>query len=143
WDYHTTHDAQTGLPNLDYLLEKMDAALAHTPACSLLYLDVANIDAIGEYHGIAGALHALRAVAEKILNCMRPEDVAARIHGGAFLALIVEQDPSALAQRLKQEICASIAWQTDILHVSVAIGIVRGSHFQGNAEAMIRAGYVA
>ena len=143
WNYHTTHDAQTGLPNLDYLLEKMDAALPLTPARSLLYLDVTNIDAIGEYHGIAGALHTLRTIAQKILSGIQSGDVAARIHGGAFLALVSEQDPLALAQRLKQEICSAIPWQADMLHLSVAIGIVRGSDFQGNAEEMIRAGYVA
>jgi len=143
WNYHIMHDAQTGLPNLDYLLQKMEAALPLSPQYSLLYLDVANIDAIGEYHGIAGALHTLRAISQKILNCIQPGDVAARIHGGAFLALVSARDPSALARKLKQEICGAIPWKTDTLHLSVAIGIVHNKAFQGNAEEMIRAGYVA
>ena len=145
WDYYTTHDAQTGLPNLDYLLEKLENALQAIPAgCSLLYLDVGNIDAAGEYYGIPVALHALRAVAQGILSCIQPEDIAARIHGGTYLVLVFNPDPSALAARLKKTICSAIAWESDMLHLNVAIGIVSGCRdFQGKAEEMIRAGYVA
>lgn len=142
-EYHLSHDPQTGLPNLDFLVQRIDASLQAGIPCSLLFLEIGGIDEIGEYHGLAAALFALRSMAERIRNTIGHDDVVARIHGGIYLALVFDAEPQRLAIRLKNCITRPLPWQVDMLHLTTAIGIVRSGDCPGAAEGLIRAGYAA
>ncbi|QEL55632.1 putative bifunctional diguanylate cyclase/phosphodiesterase [Chromobacterium paludis] len=141
--YQATHDIQTDLPNLDWLIEKTDQALAKGEKCSLIFLLVLGINEIGEQHGIAAALHALLIIAQRLQETMQDVGLAARIQGELFVAASAAPDPLALAERLRSALTQPLAWRGHVFHLEVSIGLARSEDVGKQAESLIQAGYIA
>ncbi len=86
------YDALTGLPNrtlltlhMEYSLEK--AQQNHTKL-ALLFLDLDNFKEINDTQGHNVGDEVLKIVANKIANCLRPDDTFARLGGDEFVIII-------------------------------------------------------
>ncbi|WKE67343.1 GGDEF domain-containing protein [Gallaecimonas kandeliae] len=134
--YLMHHDLQTGLPNLDLLMEKTNRALNQGEPCALLFLKVNGIVEIGEYQGVAAALHALRTCSDRIRQVIKGRGFAAHIHGELFAIVCDEPEPLLLAEQLWTTLGSPIPWQQDVFQLSVAVGVVPGRYGNGTAESL-------
>jgi diguanylate cyclase (GGDEF)-like protein len=127
----SSRDALTGLANrrsfeLALAREIDRVARAGEPAL-LLALDIDHFKSVNDTHGHASGDLVLKAVANALLDCVRPMDMVARV-GGEEFAIVMPNCPAtfgeAVAERVRRRIEAmpvSIGLSQQI-HVSVSIG---------------------
>lgn len=127
----SSRDALTGLANrrsfeLALAREIDRVARAGEPAL-LLALDIDHFKSVNDTHGHASGDLVLKAVANALLDCVRPMDMVARV-GGEEFAIVMPNCPAtfgeAVAERVRRRIEAmpvSIGLSQRI-HVSVSIG---------------------
>jgi diguanylate cyclase (GGDEF)-like protein/PAS domain S-box-containing protein len=129
--YMADHDALTGLPNRALLQDRLQQAVAHAQRShtqvALLFIDLDYFKHINDSlgHQIGDCL--LRAVAERLLHCVREGDTVARLGGDEFvlaLPLIGEStDVALVAQKVLDAMDQPIHCGDHELHVSASIGI--------------------
>jgi diguanylate cyclase (GGDEF)-like protein len=127
--HNATHDALTGLANKVRLLDKVNAVLrrASQPGSSaVLYLDLDRFKPVNDTlgHHIGDLL--LKAVAERMSNCLRKTDLLARIGGDEFVVLQTELAKPDDANILAQRIINRIAEPFDIDGHQIVIGTSAG-----------------
>ena len=127
----SSRDALTGLANrrsfeLALAREIDRVARAGEPAL-LLALDIDHFKNVNDTHGHASGDLVLKAVANALLDCVRPMDMVARV-GGEEFAIVMPNCPAtfgeAVAERVRRRIEAmpvGIGLSQQI-HVSVSIG---------------------
>jgi diguanylate cyclase (GGDEF)-like protein len=101
------YDPLTGLPNRRLFAERIDAALAsserHGNTLALLYLDLDHFKNINDTLGHQAGDLLLQAVAERLRNALREEDVLSRQGGDEFVLYLPAIDAAGaahVAQRL-------------------------------------------
>lgn len=85
------YDDLTGLPNRALIEEKVTAALHERAPGSLValaFIDLDNFKQINDFYSHAVGDALLRAVAQRVRQCIRPDDTLSRISGDEFLLLI-------------------------------------------------------
>ena len=133
------HDALTSLPNRVLFRERVDQAVAQAGrgmGCAVLCLDLDRFKAVNDTLGHPVGDQLLRAVADRLLACVRETDVVARLGGDEFAIvqsnLARPQDASELAQRIVAALNEPFVIDDHTLHVGVSIGIavcpLDGSH---------------
>jgi diguanylate cyclase (GGDEF)-like protein len=127
----SSRDALTGLANrrsfeLALAREIDRVARAGEPAL-LLALDIDHFKSVNDTYGHASGDLVLKAVANALLDCVRPMDMVARV-GGEEFAIVMPNCPAtfgeAVAERVRRRVEAmpvSIGLSQQI-HVSVSIG---------------------
>ncbi len=140
------HDALTSLPNRVLFHDRMEEILRLPPRrgerLAVLCLDLdyfKNVnDALG--HPVGDAL--LEAVAARLRDCVRPEDLVARIGGDEFAILQSSPDhpvqAEALAQRIVETLCEPFDIDGQRAIVGVSIGIAVASDRNTSADLMLR-----
>ena len=102
----------TGIYNYRWLSENI-ARLIHRHTindqpCVFILLNVENFDQFGARFGTLGSDQAQRTIAETMLRCLRPNDVATQISEdqfAIFLPQTVPQNIDRVTGRLLEEIC--------------------------------------
>lgn len=125
------HDDLTGLPNRAMFKEFLTHALArahreqHTMA--LLYLDVDHFKYINDTLGHHEGDTLLRAVATRLLACLRKDDVVARLGGDEFAVALCEithmQDASLVAGKILDAMAEPLHLAGQEVSISVSVGI--------------------
>ena len=124
------HDALTGLPNRVLLRERLDAALAHAQRgnpIAVLYLDLDHFKSINDTlgHGVGDAL--LKAVATRLLGCVRETDTIARLGGDEFAVIQTQiaspSDVASLAARIRDALTMPYDLDGHQVPADVSIGI--------------------
>jgi diguanylate cyclase (GGDEF)-like protein len=124
------HDSLTGLPNRALLRESLDTALArarrHGHGVALLYLDLDDFKLVNDGLGHAAGDELLRAVALRLRERLRAEDVLAREGGDEFLVLLADLDEAP-----EQRVAGLAELLVDALRPPFAIG---GTEFEINGS---------
>jgi diguanylate cyclase (GGDEF)-like protein/PAS domain S-box-containing protein len=141
--YLAYHDTLTGLPNRPSFKDHLNQALIHAKRyerqVATLYLDLDRFKHINETlgHNVGDLL--LRAVAERLVNCIRKSDVIARLStdeltttvarlgGDEFAILLTEiiqvQDAARVARRILDVLSQPFILDTQEVFITASIGI--------------------
>jgi diguanylate cyclase (GGDEF)-like protein len=105
------HDALTGLPNRDLLRDKLEAALLRireTGPLAVLYLDLDDFKGINDSLGHSVGDELLKAVADRLRECLRDTDTIARLGGDEFAIIQTGVEQPSGAENLAREIGEAI-----------------------------------
>lgn len=143
-----THDALTGLPNRDLLVDRIDQALSQTlrtgSAIAVLFVDLDRFKQVNDIHGHAVGDIVLRKVGEIISRVVRRGDTVARIGGDEFVVLTRDVDHPVRALELADRLVAELgASEGDTLAIAASIGIATSVGGRGTAEILLNEADVA
>ncbi len=127
----THHDGLTGLPNrvllLDRLAQSLIDAKRHNRVVAVLWLDMDNFKNVNDSLGIENGDRIIRAMGERLQNCVRPGDTVARAGGDEFCIVLAdlahEGDVAEIIQKIRDSLSAPHRMADQELHLSVTIGV--------------------
>lgn len=132
-DHHLLYDALTGLPNRALLTQQLDQLLKQrsqssgNPPLILMYIDLDGFKHINTSFGHQAGNQLLVIVAQRLLACMRPNDLVARLVSDEFAVLLeqVQDEMGALriSDRIHQALNDPIELDGHRVSISASIGI--------------------
>ncbi len=140
-----THDALTDLPNRELLAETVsrwgDRAADERQEISLLFLDLDRFKMINDNWGHQVGDELLCAVATRLGEQVRAEDLVCRIGGDEFVVALASPShlrlAESLADRLLHEFARPFALSVGDVVISASIGVAK-SHSGAHALELIR-----
>ncbi|MBE9080003.1 diguanylate cyclase [Romeria aff. gracilis LEGE 07310] len=142
------HDPLTDLPNRSLCLDRLQQALVRAENCNrpvaALFLDLDNFKQVNDGLGHQAGDQVLTVVAQRLQNCIRPEDTVARLGGDEFVILLDgvdgEQDAIVVAQRILAALAEPIVlqqevWITCSIGIALAVADQASEAFLENADA--------
>ncbi len=142
------HDALTGLPNRKLLEERLkealDIALANDRLSAVLFLDLDGFKQINDTHGHRIGDLLLKAVANRLKNCLRGSDTVARLGGDEFVVLLPAIPAKSNIQTVADKIIANLsqpfALEGKTINVTTSLGIsIYPIDSQSSDELIIKA----
>lgn len=138
-----THDALTGLPNRDLLVDRIDQALrqaSRSGQCTaLFFIDLDHFKGVNDTRGHAVGNRVLRGVADRLAAVTREMDTVSRIGGDEFVVLApnIGNHLHALeaGNRIVQELLRRHADPSS--SVGASVGIAVSDHGRGDAEELL------
>ena len=124
-------DSLTGLPNRSHWVARAHAALQnalrHHLELSVLFLDLDHFKHVNDTLGHTVGDRLLCEAAQRLLPCLRSDDVLARIGGDEFVALLPRvrkaEDTVTVAEKLIEAMNAPIVIDRHDIQLSVSMGI--------------------
>jgi diguanylate cyclase (GGDEF)-like protein len=140
------HDALTGLPNRTLFADRVGQAIARANRrdgkIAVLFLDLDRFKNVNDSLGHAIGDLLLTAVAERLTNCLREEDTAARLGGDEVIISLPDVVDAGEAARVAARLLAELAKPFTIaghqLHADGSIGIALYPTDGDTAETLMR-----
>jgi diguanylate cyclase (GGDEF)-like protein/PAS domain S-box-containing protein len=145
------HDALTGLPNRALFSTMIDHALASAPRAkgivAVLYCDVEGMKRVNESLGYSAGDATLKAVADRLVGCVRGHDTVARLGGNEFGILLerltTPTDATQAIERIMSTLRQPIPLQGTQVELQPHIGIAISDGGEETAEDLLGNGAVA
>lgn len=143
--HQALHDTLTGLPNREAFANAVGEALnrpLRTDGVSVVVIDLDDFKTINDSLGHDVGDQVLVIVAERIRNCLRLSDVAARLGADAFAVLLDptggEDEAGAICERILASLNEAIVIVGRRLALSASAGIALGDGEQRSSQVVIR-----
>ncbi|MGV8953868.1 MAG: putative bifunctional diguanylate cyclase/phosphodiesterase [Cypionkella sp.] len=145
--YAAFHDELTHLRNRAFFMERLSAALerlreGQISACSVLFLDLDQFKIINDSLGHVAGDSLLKEVAQRLRDCVRPQDTLARLGGDEFAILIEDADdlktPVRVAETIIDELRQPVQLGRQSVFPSCSIGIVHSSDPTATPDDLLR-----
>lgn len=145
--YDAVHDALTGLPNRNLLMERLDLAIQRSQqnpnySFAVLFLDLDHFKVVNDSLGHLAGDALLVTIAQRLQDTLGPTDLAARLGGDEFVVLLEEiqgiQDPVRAAEQILQALGAPLNILDRSVYTSSSIGVVLGCPDYQNASELLR-----
>lgn len=153
--FRASHDALTGLPNRQLLLDRARLALNQSARTggriALVFLDLDGFKPVNDTHGHAAGDMLLREVARVLRDSLREGDTVARVGGDEFIALLSplpdKEEADLIVQRMIRNVGAihyAAGHRVDIgISAGIAIYPDHGSTLEGLLKLADEAMYQA
>jgi diguanylate cyclase (GGDEF)-like protein/PAS domain S-box-containing protein len=145
--YQAYHDPLTKLPNRTLFRDRLQQALEAGTMPAVLFLDLDDFKAVNDSMGHAVGDELLNHVAERLMNCLRPEDLAARLGGDEFAVLVEDaasaDDAARVAERVIEMLSRPFRLHGKELSVHGSIGVAAASGPHDTADTLLRDADVA
>ena len=136
-----TIDPLTSLPNRAAFMDRLQQSLLHAERdgeqLAVMFIDVDNFKLVNDQEGHATGDHVLKVIANRLIKCVRKNDILGRLGGDEFIvALDGISDvyaPEQVARSLLEEISREITYQQHAFVMSCSIGI---SIYPNDAQAI-------
>lgn len=145
--HQALHDSLTGLPNRQYVLDRLVAAMARHRAqperrFAVLFLDLDRFKVINDSEGHLVGDALLRQAARRIAECVRSPDTLARLGGDEFAVLLEHlrgvDEAIQVSERIMQVLDQPFIVEGRELHTSASVGIAVVQPQHGSAEEILR-----
>jgi len=147
-----SHDNLTGLANRGLLRNRLETELVRRdrdvrrPA--LLFIDLDDFKTVNDGLGHDAGDRLLIEVANRLRNCVRPEDLVARLGGDEFAVLVEEgPEPSNVATGVAERFLEALRQPFDVSghesHVCASIGLVSYEDATPDADMLLRQADIA
>lgn len=127
---YATHDSLTGLPNRkhfhDQLAETITSARQDKRTFTVLYLDLDGFKTINDDLGHAVGDQLIENTARRLEQCVRKNDMVARVGGDEFVVLlqdVASSDVSRVAEKIIEGLSRSFMLADKALSITTSIGI--------------------
>ena len=126
------HDALTGLPNRALLKDRLTQAILqtqrHNPWVSVVFIDLDGFKAINDSLGHTAGDELLKAVANRMVGCVRATDTVVRLGGDEFVILLVDQVESleaisAILNKIRMAVAEPVNTEGHALYVTCSVGV--------------------
>ncbi len=125
------HDSLTGLPNRHYLqyhtTDIFPKIAATSPSLAAFFIDLDGFKSINDSLGHAIGDELLKAVARRLKNSVRKNDILVRLGGDEFMLLARELTRPHIAEDIAKKIVESMRETFSLngreLHISASVGI--------------------
>jgi diguanylate cyclase (GGDEF)-like protein len=143
--HRATHDGLTDLPNREMLADSLPARWEHAQAngsdVALLFLDIDRFKSVNDRWGHSIGDELLVAVADRLRQTVREQDLLCRIGADEFVVAIDaandERVAETLAERILTQVTRPFPLSVTVLWVTASIGIAH-SIDTTDAEQLIR-----
>jgi diguanylate cyclase (GGDEF)-like protein len=141
------HDALSGLPNRQHMVEQVDSALAkpnfgeNGERVIAAYIDIDRFKDINDTLGHETGDKLIKAVSKRLTTRLRANDFLARFGGDEFAILCVSNDNDAdtrLAARIASAFDEPFAIDGQTIRVTASVGIARAPEHGRNSDELIR-----
>jgi len=129
-EYAAKMDPLTNLPNRRTLVESvadLSVKIEQPNGRAVIYLDIDHFKQVNDTHGHLVGDAVLKEFVRRIRNCLRPDDVFARIGGDEFAVVlpdIEESDARRAADRFCQAVAITPMWIDRVkIPVTVSMGV--------------------
>ena len=144
-------DALTNLPNrtlfIDRLQQELVRAYRSKRLVAVLFLDLDRFKIINDTMGHAFGDTLLKALAERLKNCIRESDTVSRRGGDEFTFTITDlsdpQDVAPLAQKIIEAVSPPFQIENHEINVTCSVGIAVYPFDASNAEDLIKKADIA
>lgn len=141
--YDAFHDKLTGLPNRFLLMDRLKQFfLTSNSLCAILLIDIDNFKKINDSLGHKIGDKLLILITDKIVNCVKENDIVARISGDEFIVFLPHiksaQESYDRAINILNSCKINTVLQGENVFSSVSIGITLSSFGYDKPEKMIR-----
>ncbi len=134
--YDAFHDSLTGLPNRNFLMDRMhrvhQGSIAAGTAYAVLFADIDRFKLVNDSLGHTVGDEILQKVAQRLRQHIRPGDTLARLGGDEFVVLLAPvadvTEAVAVAERLHQQLLEPFVVQGQELVLSSSIGLCLNDH---------------
>ena len=127
------HDQLTGLPNRTLFYDRLKQAQAlakrREEGLALFYLDLDGFKAVNDTHGHELGDRLLKAVGQRLMECVRESDTVARIGGDEFTVLLPGLHTQDTAADIARLIIEALSRPFQLDHLTCAIGVSIGISF--------------
>mgnify|MGYP001821870670 CR=1 FL=1 len=137
-------DRLTGLPGRTYLLEMLDDALQQSLGADHLVgvftVDIDRFKTVNDSRGFAKGDDALRRLATRLEDVLRPDDVLTRMSGDEFTVLCPDVFGPAEAMEIAEQLrlsCNDVDPDSPLNGVTLSVGVAVGGADR-NGEDLVR-----
>lgn len=139
------HDSLTDLPNRACFANRLEQAVARSQrrgdSGAVLFVDLDRFKPVNDTFGHAVGDQLLRAVAQRLVSCVRTSDLVSRYGGDEFVILISGANPGEsglVADKVKQALNAPYELDNHTLHITASIGIANFSDTAADAQTLLK-----
>jgi two-component system, chemotaxis family, sensor kinase Cph1 len=119
-------DPLTGVHNRRYLLDQLELAVADAGHDALLFADLDRFKDVNDTHGHEVGDVVLTAVAQRLREGSRPDDVVARLGGDEFVLLCRGaglEEATAIAERLLAAVAEPVVVAGSVVSITGSFGV--------------------
>ena len=145
------YDGLTHLPNRALFSDRLQQALAAAKRdqnhLAMMFLDLDKFKPINDTYGHAVGDLLLKEAAQRIQDCLRASDTAARIGGDEFVVLLpiieAEQDASMVGEKIRNALVQPFELAGHTLNISSSIGVAVYPEHGADEKLLVKSADIA